>query len=140
MSVRSQREIQEPLSIPVESIGPTGHDVDCALSETWLSETLGVQSPFRPAGEGTISVHLERIDNVIHVRGRVRISLIASCSRCVEQVDLAIDTPIDVALFPEGTEPPAASDGELRADDLGVGTYSEPAIVLSAVVNDEVFI
>jgi uncharacterized protein len=85
-------------------------------------------------------LQLHRVENIVHVRGRAAIELRAQCSRCLEEVELAIDTPVEVALFPELAEPPAASDGELRAEDMGVATYADDTIDLGAVIHDEVFL
>ena len=45
-----------------------------------------------------------------------------------------------LALFPRGEEPPAASDGEVADDDMGVGMYEGEEIDLAGLVRDEVFL
>jgi len=128
------------MRIPIDKIGFDGLDVNEVLEKAWLTEALGANAPFAPAKDGRLDVHLTRADEAVHVSGRARISLEAACSRCLAPVPVALDTPISVTLFPKGSEPEPGEDGELDPDDLGVGTYEDDEIDLSAVVHDEVFL
>ena len=128
------------MRIPIDKIGSDGLDLDEVLDVPWLKQALGQGAPFAPAGRGRLTVHLDRIDDVVRLSGRARIELEAQCSRCLGPVPLAIDTPIEVALFPQGGEPGADGDGEVADEDLGVSTYEDDEIDLSAIVHDEVFL
>ncbi len=128
------------MRVHLDRIGPNGFDLDEPVTSAWLDASLGAGSPFRSAGDGRLGVHLERIDNAVHVRGRIRLTLDAECSRCLGRAPLALDTPFSVALFPRGEEPPAGPDGELETDDMGVATYDNKEIDLSSIVHDEVFL
>ncbi len=128
------------MRIHVDKIGPDGFDLEAPVSASWLKEALGSGSPFSCHEDGNLRVHLDRVDDVVHVRGRARLRLHAACSRCLGPVDLALDTPIEVTLFPRGQEPLPGPDGVLNADDMGVATYEGEEIDLSNVVHDEVFL
>lgn len=128
------------MRVHIDKIGPDGFDLAEEVTEEWLDQALGADSPFRGACAGNLSVHLDRIDEVVHVRGRARLELRASCSRCLGPVELKVDTRLDVTLFPRGKEPPASTDGEVAEEDLGVATYQDKEIDLSGIVHDEVLL
>ncbi len=127
-------------SVRIDRIGEEGHHLDEVVTPAWLANTLGRNSPYRPGGEGRVHLDLHLVEDVVHVRGRVRVAVVAQCSRCLTEVPMALDTPVEVALFPRGAEPPAAPDGELGEEDLGVATYEEGEVDLASVVHDEVFL
>jgi len=128
------------MRVHLDKIGPEGYDLDTVVRPPWIDRALGEKSPFSSVGDGRVTAHLQRLDDAIHVRGRLVLALGASCSRCLGAVAIAVDVPLQVTLFPAGAEPPAGSDGELSQEDLGVGTYHNKEIDLSQVVRDEVFL
>lgn len=126
------------MKVQLDHIGEEGLDLQETLSVAWLTELLGDEELYHPVDAGHLSVHLERADDVVHVRGDVRVNLQCACVRCLEPVQLAVQTPLDMALFPRGHEPVAKDDGELAEDDLGVGSYDDREIDLAGVVHDGV--
>jgi len=128
------------MRIPVDKIGPDGLDIDEAVPREWLTAALGEGSSFRASAPGRLSLHLERIEDVVQLSGRAHVEVEADCSRCLGRVPLALDAPLRVTLVPKGAEPRSGADGELTADDLGVATYDDKEIDVSAVIHDEVFL
>jgi len=128
------------LKVRVDRIADEGFDLDEVLTRDWVDRSLGDGSPFHARVDGHITAHLIKVETVVQVRGRARIEVEGECVRCLEKTSLSLDLPLDLALFPKGDEPPATPEGELTADDMGVGTYSEGIIDLSDVVHDEVFL
>jgi len=128
------------MRIPIDKIWQDGLDVDEAVDVAWLKTALGPDAPFSPVKPGRLRLHLDRMDEVIRVSGRVAVELEAPCSRCIAPVPLSLDTPVDVTLVPTGTEPPSGPDGEIAGDDAGVATYEHEEVDLSAIVHDEVFL
>ncbi len=128
------------MRIDIDKIGPDGLDLDEVLGVAWLKDALGPGAPFAPAKDGRLTVHLDRNDDVILVSGRAHIDLQATCSRCLTPVPVTLDTPITVTLFPRGEEPQAGTDGQVDEADMGIATYDDDEIDLSAVVHDEVFL
>lgn len=129
------------MKIHLEKIGPDGFHFVEPIEEVWLNECLGGDSAFAAAGPGSLDVMLYRSKHeVVHVRGSVRVTLNTSCVRCLFGIELALNQPIDVVLFPAGKEPEAGEDGELSSDDLGVGSYEGGEIDLSALVRDEIYL
>src|SRR5689334_3763076 len=127
------------MKLRLDRIGDEGYDLDTSVPTSWLDGALGKESPFRAASDGRLVVHLERVEEVVHVRGRASLKLKSACSRCLGEVSLALDTPIEVALFPKGEEPTPGPEGELMSEDMGVTTYDEDEIDLGGIVHDEVF-
>jgi uncharacterized protein len=129
------------MKIPLDQIGPEGFDLDTGLARAWLEDTLReARAPFEPHGDGKLVVRLDRMGDVVHVRGKLGISLAAPCGRCLERLVYDLNLPIEVAMFPHGHEPEAGEDGELDDDDLGVTTYDAKEIDLTNIVRDEIFL
>jgi len=129
------------MRVHLDQIGPEGYDLDEPMTEAWLAETLGKDSPFRPHGKGHLRAHLDRLDGgVVLVHGRASLEVDAPCARCLETVSLNLDTDLDVTLFPVGKEPEAGTGGEVGDDDIGIGSYAESEIDLANIIRDEVFL
>lgn len=129
------------MKVPLDQIGPEGYDLDTGLAKAWLGEMLReAKAPFEPHADGSLKVRLDRMGDVVHVRGKLKLSLAAPCGRCLEPLVYDLDLPIEVAMFPVGYEPEAGEDGELDEEDLGVATYEAKEINLINVVRDEIFL
>jgi uncharacterized protein len=132
--------VTSDLKVRVDRIADEGYDLDEVITEAWTHGALGDDSPFKARGDGRIDVHLMKVENVVQVRGRFSLGVTGECSRCLGPVELDLVVPVDVTLFPRGEEPPAASEGELTPDDMGVSNYEEGIVDLASVVHDEVFL
>jgi uncharacterized protein len=121
-------------------IRPEGLDLQEPLKAAWFDAALGKESPYRAAEDGKLSVQVHKVEEVVHVRGRASVRLGAPCSRCLEPVSLDLDAPLEIALFPQGAEPPPGIDGELQDEDMGVATYQDEMVDLAALVHDEIFL
>lgn len=112
--------------------------LDEVTSQGWLQHT----TDFAPEGAGRFTVSLKRADkeSVIRVRGDVSVPLSTVCARCLGTLSVAVGGPIDVSLFPAGSEPMPDEDGELESHDMGVATYEGDAIDLGEIVHDEVML
>lgn len=130
----------ENFKVRLDRIGDEGFELDERVEQSWLTELLGKRSPFKAAASGRLRVQLLRANEVVHVRGRAELQLQAECSRCLAPVALALDAPIEVALFPRGEEPEPDEHGEVAAEDMGVDTYDAEEVDLSHVLHDEVFL
>ena len=128
------------MQIQLDKIGPEGLVVDEELKSAWINEVLGEQAPFEATGPGALNLHLSRAGDVVYLRGRLDIQVSAKCARCLEAVELGMDVPVEVALFPRGDEPQADDDGELVADDMGVALYDNMQINLDGVIRDEIYL
>ncbi len=104
-----------------------------------LSETLGAEwleaelnpgsiaeeTRLLPEGPGEAELRLDRVDPdaegppVVRVTGRVRARLKTSCGRCLAEVALAVDDPVDRTFFPELPPVVAANEGGEKAGKKG---------------------
>src|SRR5207249_4854231 len=82
----------DAMRIHIDKIGRDGFDLDAPVPATWLNDALGDNSPYSCGSDGHLIVHLERVENVVHVQGRARLRLGAACSRCLSPVELGLDT------------------------------------------------
>ena len=128
------------MQIQLDKIGPEGLEVAQELESTWLNEVLGTQAPFAATGPGALNLQVSRAGEVVYLYGRLAVQVSAKCARCLEKVELAMDVPVEVALFPRGDEPEAGVDGELSADDMGVALYDNMEINLEGVIRDEIYL
>ncbi len=136
----AQRAVTTDLEVRVDRIPEEGLDLDEVLTERWVNDALGEGSPVKASADGRLVVHIAKAERVVHVRGRATVGLAGSCVRCLGATELALDVPIEVAIFPKGEEPVAAPDGEVANEDMGVSTYDEGVVDLAGVVHDEVFL
>jgi uncharacterized protein len=136
----AQKAVSGDLKVRVDRIGDDGLELDEALSHRWIDEALGRDTRFHARVDGRLRLHLHKVEHVVYVRGRANLDLMGACVRCLGPIALALDVPVEVALFPRGEEPPAAPDGELDAEDMGVASYDDGIVDLAGVVHDEVFL
>ena len=130
----------DPMRIRLERIGEDGLDLDEKVSRDWLLAALGADAVLKPEKDGRVIVHLEKAEDVVHVRGHAEVALAGPCARCLEPVRLPVRAALEVAMFPRGHEPQPDPDGTLEDDDLGVSTYDNKEIDLASVVHDGVFL
>jgi uncharacterized protein len=98
------------------------------------------KAPFTPQADAKLKVRLDRMGDVVHVRGKLSLTLGAPCGRCLEPLVYDLNLPLEVAMFPHGHEPQADDEGELDEEDLGVATYDNKEIDLTNIVRDEIFL
>src|SRR5687768_7909972 len=96
---------EDLMKVSIDRIPDEGLDLDQEVTVEWLRKALGEGSPFAPRAAGRLHLHLHLAEEVVHVRGKAKLELACPCSRCLDEVPILIDTPIEVALFPGGSEP-----------------------------------
>jgi uncharacterized protein len=135
--------------IKVQELESGGKQYDFVLSRAWLDRALAEvavegATPLRAdasKGEGEVSVFAEKSGEDVVVRGRVRASLIAECSRCLS--DAAVPVASDVtALFTPRAEAlrVMAEDEDLSPDELDTEVYSGDTVVLDSLVREHVLL
>lgn len=129
------------MHVHIDTIGPGGFDFEETIESTWLQQALGHDSPYRPCCNGHLKVRLVRKrSDMVRARGHLKVTVEADCVRCLSPVPIDLEIELDVVLVPLSEEPPAASDGELSQEDVGVATYRDRVIDLQALVRDEIFL
>ncbi len=128
------------VKVDVDTIGAEGLDMNAAVPKHWVAEVLGSNSEFHPMRDGQIEVHLTRMDDDVHVRGQATWHLGATCSRCLGEANVALQTPLECVIVPRSVEPRAGEDGELNDASMDVATYDNHEIDLNTVMRDEVLL
>lgn len=129
------------MKIKVDQIGDEGCELDEAIEPAWMLSQLGPNAMFRVSAPGTFKASLVRVEQTVHVRGRVDLVLKTECSRCLGDMTRVVDSPIDVVMLPVGVERPSTEEEvELNEDDLGISLYQNNEIDLGEIVRDEVFL
>ena len=77
----------------------------------------------------------------VRLTGRVRTTLEAGCSRCLEPFVIPVDASFDLLFLPDtaGAEKGDA-DRSLQDDDVGVSFYKDDTIDLGAVMREQFFL
>jgi uncharacterized protein len=75
----------------------------------------------------------------VRITGRMRGSIEASCSRCLEPFAVAVDAPLDLMFLPIG-ENAGVGEHEVGEDDLGVSFYREETIDLGDMMREQIYL
>src|SRR5690606_34466112 len=71
------------------------------------------------------------------VQARLRVSLVAPCARCLNDVVVPVDTPITALLTPMSKRPAFVAELELDPDDLDRDYFSGETIALDEFVREQ---
>ncbi|MGQ9920658.1 MAG: YceD family protein, partial [Desulfobacca sp.] len=132
---------QRALLVPRESITWEGVDVLVLLEAEWFARwqedepglEFALQTPFR----GTI--HLERHDGTILLRGQINGELACTCSRCLDT--FAQPVAITMALLVKiGGPPKLDAELELSADDLDEEYVAGDYLDLDALLREQILL
>lgn len=137
-----------------------GAVIDEPLDAEWLQRVLNEDLPdptmaVTARGAGRAKLELQPVsrapgkDPVVRVTGQATAPLATACVRCLTDLELDLDCPIDLTLFPEGTvvapeddrpETAAPQKGkakvELAEASLDEGTYQDHQVDLPAMVRE----
>lgn len=138
LSEKALAEKQHGLLVRLDRIGPKGYDVAQKLDRAWIQHVMGDDFEIAPGEEARVDAHLERVGNTVTVAGAASVVAKAPCARCLAPVRVELRPDLAVVLFPDGQLPAAAKNGEVSAEDCGVGTYHDKTVDLSQVVHDQV--
>lgn len=128
------RTLTEALAI--RDLPESGLAFDEALSAEVLARWLGAavtRGPIRftPAGAGRARLVVRPLSPEepppVRVEGRAQIALDTACVRCLEEVRVEVDAPVEASLFPDAPPPaPAPTRGPGKAIEVEGGEPLEP--------------
>lgn len=125
-----------------EGPNPVAFEVGAEQADTWLRE---VDELYRGAGQPIVAdLSLQRLDDIILVRGTVAGPYGFSCARCLAERAGALDLHVTWTLMPrdkmldEQTSPD--EEFELTADDLDVSFFDSDEIDLGDLVRELVLL
>lgn len=135
--------------IKVQELEAGGKQYDFVLSRTWLDHALAEvavegATPLRAdasKGDGTVSLFAEKSGEDVVVRGKVRASLIAECSRCLADAPVPVSSDV-TALFTARAESIRlpADEEDLTPEELDTEFFSGDTVVLDALVREHVLL
>lgn len=118
------------MKVDLDKIGIEGFEMNEAIPQAWLTDMLDKPNNFyAPRQDGYLHAKLVRVDDVVNVQGQAEVFLSAICSRCLGDVCVDFAAPLLVTMVPAKPEP---------EEDLGISTYHNRVVDLSAIVRDEI--
>jgi uncharacterized protein len=90
------------------------------------------------AGPTTLTALATRIESSVRVVGNISSSIRIECSRCLEEMILSVEEPIDVLYRPPIDSPEPDEESELGEDDLEVSFYRGETINLEDMVREQI--
>ena len=78
------------MKINVDKIGEGGLSLNQPIEKALLQKAFGPDALFKPAGDGHLVLRLDRVENMIHARGKAALPLEAACVRCLDPVLLNV--------------------------------------------------
>lgn len=134
--------MEKTMKFRVEDIPPQGKEA--AFEEdgsTWLEERLKGQALFRIRFLAPVSIHLflSRSGGVVLVRSRIQTRAEVPCARCLEPVQLDLNSEYKTSLKPKPPFPPPG-EIEISREDLETEFYQGEEIDLTPLVQDQLLL
>lgn len=79
-------------------------------------------------------IFVKKVGEIVFVKGRIKATLSFVCSRCLVPFEFPVDSPFDLAFFPEELE---VAKEELDSEDLDMSFYYDLRIDLKEVVLEQ---
>jgi len=109
-----------------------------SFSKTYPEGALDYRtSDFQQAGDLKVEGVAELAGVEIHLRGRLTTRVVATCDRCLDSVEMPVETDFDLFYRPESTIA-REEDVEISPAELEVGFYTGDGIELADVVTEQV--
>ena len=112
------------------------------IKEEFPASLFGEEIPLRKPVR--VDLKLNKSADKVSVRGTVETAVKLSCSRCLGDFSYDIDTDVDIVYQPfrKGTHEfacrEAAEGEELKRDDFGIATYTEPVLSLGGDIREAI--
>jgi uncharacterized protein len=85
-----------------------------------------------------LACHVTKISSTIFVKGKLLVLLDISCSRCLEDVVLPVDSDFSYTLVPAKAE--TREDLELQAEELEISYYAGDFIDLTPIICEQIIL
>ena len=132
--------------LKLQDIGEDGKDYAFPVLRQWLARSLSGCEARVAEGDaqdavGEFTLHAQRNGAEVLVRGRVRTEVLLACSRCLQDVPLAVDVEV-VSLQLPG-EPPEhwlGEEVEVDPEEIDRDWYQGEEIVLDGLVREHILL
>ncbi len=132
--------------LKLQDIGEDGKDYAFPVVRQWLVRSLaGCEARVAEGDEaeavGQVTLHAQRNGAEVLVRGRVRTEVLLSCSRCLEDVPLAVDVEVVSLQLPgQPPEEQLGEEVELDPEQIDRDWYQGEEIVLDGLVREHILL
>lgn len=126
------------MDIIVSDIPPEGLSVECSRDEEWFRRQAPEEVLSRFCAESIVFYcTASRLGRQIAIKGGVQLRLTASCTRCLEPIDLSLTGDFFYAMNPASSREDREEEMELEANDLEVGCYHNDRIDLEPMIIEQ---
>ena len=94
----------------------------------------------RLTGAPEISARASRSDHQVRLRGRITARAQVECDRCLQSVDLPVETSFDVSYVPAADYTSEAEAAELQEEDLSLSVFDGETIDVDDLVREQVLL
>ena len=102
------------------------------------------QEEFRVIAPVDLEAEVRKDTKKVRLVGRVRTTLEADCSRCLEAFPVPVDLTFDLLYLPVSEDVPRVADEdegvELKEDDVGVSYYRDDQIDLGELMREQFYL
>ena len=123
------------MNVKIRDIPEAGLELHQPLGPAFLADALAGLPADLGRSHGEVSLRVSRDDDNVFVRGQVTGETHVECVRCLREVRLALDAPIDLVYLPEGDEGPD-DDGEVGEEQRDYATHDGKEIRLDGELRE----
>lgn len=126
----------------LQDIADTGKQFAFDLDASWMESALeGSELRVdREGGRGKLKFFAQKTGTDVLVQGNVHARFLATCSRCLADTPVEVDTELSTIFTPRAEGSALAEELELTPEDLDRSTFSGDAIVLDPLVRELVLL
>lgn len=126
--------------LQIQDLDDSGKSWNFTIGVDWLSSALA-ETELRPGpATGDLAVHAHRTGSDVLIQGKLTAPLVASCARCLEDVQMRVELPITALFSPEHTRPTGVEDVEVRLDDMVRDYYGGGEVILDAMIREHLLL
>lgn len=138
--MRPQSKPMTSFVLHLQDIADAGKQFAFDLDASWMESALeGSELRPDPATPGSLAFFAQKSGSDVLVQGELHARFVATCSRCLGDAPVNVDTELST-LFTARGEGPLPEELELTPEDLERTTFSGDSIVLDPLVRELVLL
>lgn len=130
-------------TLNVKDLDSSGKDFEFPITSRWLAHALE-ETGLRPHPSqkgGTLSLHAQKTGADILLQGKLRVTIVAECGRCLQEALVPIDGDVVALLCARGASFRKEPDEvELTPQDLDQDFYEGDVIVLDDKIREQILL
>lgn len=126
--------------LQIQDLDESGKDWNFAIGTDWLSSALR-ETELKPAGDdGSLQVRAQQSGDDVLVQGQIAANMLASCARCLVDVNIGVNLALTALFSPEHTRPSSSDEIEVRLDEMNRDYYGGSEIILDSMVREHLLL